>query len=230
MDREVQMNGSSAHDAFEALRHSQERYRTLFELAPIAIYSCDASGVVLDYNNRAAGLWGRTPKPGDTDERFCGSFKLYRPDGSFMPHEQCPMGDVLTGKLPGVHDAEVHIERPDGSRVIVIVNIAPVKDDQGEVTGAINCFYNVTERKQAERALFHLAAIVESSDDAIISKDLNGTITTWNRGAERLFGYTAHEAVGQSVTMLIPADRRNEESGILKHIRHGNTINHYETI
>jgi PAS domain S-box-containing protein len=64
-----------------------------------------------------------------------------------MPHEQCPMGDVLTGKLPGVHDAEVDIERPDGSHVIVIVNIAPVKDERGEVTGAINCFYNITERR-----------------------------------------------------------------------------------
>jgi len=132
---------------------SEERYRTLFDLAPIAVYSCDVSGVIRDYNNRAAELWGRKPELGDTDERFCGSFKLYRPDGSFMPHEQCPMGDVLTGKVPGTHDAEVHIERPDGSRIIVIVNIAPLKDDRGEITGAINCFYDVTERKKADEAL-----------------------------------------------------------------------------
>jgi signal transduction histidine kinase len=130
-----------------------DRYRTLFDLAPVAVYSCDASGVIREYNNRAAELWGRKPQLGDTDERFCGSFKLYRPDGSFMPHEQCPMGDVLTGKVPGAHDAEVHIERPDDSRIIVIVNIAPVKDDRGEIIGAINCFYDVTERKKAEEAL-----------------------------------------------------------------------------
>ena len=135
------------------LRENEERYRTLVDLAPIAVYSCDASGVIRDYNNRAAELWGRKPELGDTDERFCGSFKLYRPDGSYMPHEQCPMGDVLAGKIPGIHDAEVHIERPDGSRVIVIVNIAPLKDDLGEITGAINCFYDVTERKQAEQTL-----------------------------------------------------------------------------
>ncbi len=137
----------------DALREKEERYRTLFNLAPIAVYSCDVSGVIQEYNNRAAELWGRKPNVGDTDERFCGSFKLYRPDGSFMPHEQCPMGDVLTGKVPATHDAEVHIERPDGTRIIVIVNIAPLKDDQGEITGAINCFYDVTERKKAEEAL-----------------------------------------------------------------------------
>src|SRR5882762_10275186 len=136
-----------------ALRENDERYRTLFDLAPVAVYSCDVSGVIRDYNNRAAELWGRKPQRGDTDERFCGSFKLYRPDGSFMPHEQCPMGDVLTAKVPGTHDAEVHIERPDGSRIIVIVNIAPLKDDRGEITGAINCFYDVTARKKADEVL-----------------------------------------------------------------------------
>jgi len=153
--------------AEDAMRENEERYRTLFNLAPVAVYSCDASGVIRDYNNRAAELWGRKPEPGDTDERFCGSFKLYRPDGSFMPHEQCPMGDVLTGKVPGVHDAEVHIERPDGSRIIVIVNIAPLKDNRGKITGAINCFYDVTERKQAEEALREIVAERGLAEEAL---------------------------------------------------------------
>ena len=150
---DVPLEPNFSADALDlrAFRESKERYRTLFELAPVAVYSCDASGVIREYNHRAADLWGRKPEPGDTDERFCGSFKMYRPDGSYMPHEQCPMGDVLSGRVRGVHDGEVLIERPDGSRVIVIVNIAPLTDDQGKVTGAINCFYDVTERKNFER-------------------------------------------------------------------------------
>lgn len=132
------------------LRQSEERYRTLFDLSPVAVYSCDASGVVQTFNRHAVNLWGREPATGDAAERFCGSSKLFRPDGAFIPHEQCPMAEVLSGKLSEVSDAEVLIERPDGSRVIVVVNIRPVKNERGEITAAINCFYDITARKQAE--------------------------------------------------------------------------------
>ena len=186
--------------------------------------------MIRDYNSRAAVLWGRKPEPGDTDERFCGSFRLHRPDGTYMPHEQCPMVDVLCGKIPGVHDAEVHIERPDGSRIIVIVNIAPQKNEHGEITGAINCFYDVTARRRAEQFGRHLVSIVEASDDSIISTDLDSVVKSWNRGAERLFGYTPEEMIGKSISILIPADRHNEESGILERIRTGQHIEHYETV
>jgi PAS domain S-box-containing protein len=137
--------------AEEAIRESEERYRTLFNLGPTAVCTIDTSGVIQNFNRHAAELWGREPALGDTDQRFCGSFKMFRPDGSFMPHDQCPMAEVVSGKKSAVHNGEVLIERPDGSHVTVLVNIRPLKNDQGEVTGAINCFYDITERKRAER-------------------------------------------------------------------------------
>jgi len=133
-----------------ALRESEDRYRTLFDLAPVAVYSCDRAGVIQRFNQHAAELWGRQPEVGDTGEKFCGSFKLFRSDGSFMPHPECPMAEVVDEKLSEVVDGEVVIERPDGSRVTVVVNIRPLKNRQGDVTGAINCFYDVTERKRTE--------------------------------------------------------------------------------
>lgn len=132
--------------------HQLDGHTKKVEPEPIAVYSCDASGVITYYSDRAVQLWGRRPEIGDTDERFCGSHKLYRVDGSFMPHEQCPMADVLSGKVSGVHDAEVHIERPDGSRVVVIVNIAPLIDDSGTIVGAMSSFYSAADRHIVEGA------------------------------------------------------------------------------
>jgi two-component sensor histidine kinase len=165
-----------------ALRVSEERFRVLFELGPVAVYSCDASGVILEFNNRAAELWGRAPAVGDTDERFCGSFKLFGPDGSFMLHEHSPMAEVIAGKIPAVRGAEVLIERPDGSRVIVIAKIRPLTNNRGEITGAINCFYDITERKQAEERqqflmneLAHRGKNMLAVIQSIVSRSLSGT-------------------------------------------------------
>jgi PAS domain S-box-containing protein len=146
-----------------ALRESEKRYRTLFELGPVAVYSCDANGVIQQFNRRAAELWGRKPALGDTNERLCGSLKLFRPDGSFMSHEQCPMAEVVSGQRAAVHNAEVVIERPDHSRVVVVVDIRPLKNKRGEITGAINCFYDITERKQAEETKRRVAVLAATN-------------------------------------------------------------------
>src|SRR5262245_2852222 len=121
----------------------------LFEQLPIAIYICDRDGLVLRYNRRAAELWGQSPKLGDRNHRFCGSYRMYRPDGSPLPHHENPMADVLRRGTP-VRQQEVHIEKPDGSRVIALVDIEAMKDSDGNIIGAVNCFQDITEHKGAE--------------------------------------------------------------------------------
>jgi signal transduction histidine kinase len=200
---------------------NEEHYRALFDLAPVGVYCCDASGVILDYNKRAAELWGRKPKLGDTDERFCGSFKMYRPDGSFMPHEQCPMGDVLSGKMLGIRDGEVHIERPDGSQIIAIVNISPLRNNRGEVTGAINCFYDVTERRRMEAALLDHEARLRLANEELESvvqkrtatlRHLSATLMRVQDEEHRRIARDLHDSLGQhlvNVKMALEALTRS---------------------
>jgi PAS domain S-box-containing protein len=164
-----------------ALRASEERFRTLFELGPSAVYACDARGVIQDFNQRATELWGRTPARGDDSERFCGSIRMFRPDGSFMPHDQCPMAWVVSEKISEVNDEEVIVERPDGSRVTAVVNIRSLKNERGEVTGAINCAYDITERKHVEEhqrflmgELAHRGGNLLAVIQSIVARSLSG--------------------------------------------------------
>ena len=187
----------------------------LLDLLPMAAYAVTApDGVIAWSNRRATELWGRVPEAGQTDERFCGAHKLYHLDGTYMAHCDTPVALALSTGV-SVDEEEVVIERPNGSRVIVSVHIDPIRDQDGSIIGAVNFFHDITERKEAERANSLLAAIVGSSGDAIISKNLDGLITSWNKGAEQLFGHVAEEAVGKDITLIIPDDRRHEEAMIL---------------
>lgn len=118
----------------------------------------------------------------------------------------------------------------DGSLVDVSLSISPVKDSAGRVVGASKVGREITERKRAERSTALLAAIVDSSDDAIVSKTLDGIITSWNKSAERMFGYAAAEAIGKHVTLIIPRDRWEEEADIINRLRHGERVDHFQTV
>ena len=120
--------------------------------------------------------------------------------------------------------------RKDGTLLDISLTISPIRDLEGKIIGASKIARDITEAKKAETARHLLSAIVDSSDDAIISKDLNGVITSWNKSAERLFGYNEADAVGKPVTMLMPEDRVSEEPEILRRIRSGERVDHFETI
>ena len=201
-------------------------FRQVLDLLPAAVYITNASGLITYYNEAAAALWGHHPQLGLSE--WCGSWKLYWPDGRPLPHDQCPMALALREKRP-IRGMEAVAERPDGIRVPFIPYPTPLYDPSGELIGAVNMLVDITERKRAEQAARRLAAVVEFSDDAILTKDLDGVITSWNRGAERLFGYTAEETIGKLITILIPHDRHDEEREILARVRRGEHV-HYETI
>src|SRR6476659_3909053 len=224
--------GAAFGDAVERagvrrLRLGRAQMEDVIRARPAAIYTTDAAGRITFYNEAAAELLGCRPERGKSE--FCGSWKLYWPDGRRMPHDQCPMALALK-ETREIRDMEAVAERPDGTFVHFVPYPTPLYDASGTLIGAVNMLIDISDRKRADMQAQRLAAIVESSDDAIVSKDLNGIITSWNHGAERLFGYTAEEVIGKPITMLIPPDRMGEEPEIIGRVRRGERVDHYDTV
>src|SRR5260370_3242119 len=199
----------------------------LLEALPVAVYTTDAQGRITFFNQAAADLWGHRPELGS--DQWCGSWRLYWPDGRPLPHDQCPMAITLKEGRP-VRGMEAIAERPDGTRVNFLPYPTPLRDASGRLVGAVNLLMDITERHQAEIESARLAAIVTSSDDAIISKSLDGRITSWNAAATRIFGYQAAEIVGQSITRIIPPELHDDEKRIIALLSRGERIDHYETV
>jgi PAS domain S-box-containing protein len=128
------------------------------------------------------------------------------------------------------YEVEFRILLPDGSVKHIHTVGHPVLNASGDLVQFVGSSTDITERQRAEQATRLLAAIVESSHDAIVSKTLNGVITSWNKGAEQLFGYAAEEAVGQNITLIIPPNRRDEERMIVEHLTRGERVDNFETV
>ncbi|HEV2331339.1 MAG TPA: response regulator [Verrucomicrobiae bacterium] len=225
-----QLNNSleaSVRDRTSELRMSQERYEQVVRNLPLAVYTTDAQGIITLYNGAAAELWGRHPKAGQ--EIWSGSFKLYRMDGSELSPDDSPMAVTLKTGEP-VRGQEIIVERPDGARRNVLPYPTPVRDSTGKISGAVNMLLDVTDRNLAQLMTQRFAAIVESSDDAIVGKDLNGIINSWNHGAERIFQYKPGEIIGKPITVLIPVERHPEELDFLGRVRKGEQVKHFETV
>jgi PAS domain S-box-containing protein len=141
-----------------------------------------------------------------------------------------PVETVLrAGVIVGLANHTVLLSKTD-KEIPIDDSAAPIWDSSGQLVGTILVFRDVTEQRAAELTMLRLAAIVDCSDDAIVAKDLRGIVTNWNKAAERIFGHSASEMIGQSITLLIPDDRQNEERDILARIQRGDRVDHFETI
>lgn len=218
---EIKVEGASAGP--EAVFQRAERLANLLTLSYEPMLAWQLGGDIEFWNTGAEWLYGFT-----SDEA------LGRSSHTLLQTTFPISLAALRSQLHNEHfwtDELRHVCK-DGRQVIVDSRMQLL--DDGTV---LEANHNITERKQIEASLRQnenrlswLASIVESSDDAIVSKDLDGVITSWNRGAERIFGYTAEEAVGQPITIIIPQDRQHEEPAILARIRRGERIEHFETV
>jgi PAS domain S-box-containing protein len=202
-----------------ALKQSEHELADFFENASEAIHWIGPDGVVLRANKAELEMLGYS-----ADEYVGRNIADFHVDKENIR-------DILARLHAGetLNTCPSQMIAKDGSIRDVLIN-ASVYFENGKFVHT-RCFTrDVTENARTEKALRHLAAIVETTDDAVISKDLNGIITSWNPAAQRLYGYTAEEAIGQPVTIMIPADRPDEEPAILARLRRGERIDHYETI
>jgi PAS domain S-box-containing protein len=208
------------------------KFEALFNQSGIFEGILDLQGYMLEINNLAVEACGYTREQ-VLNRPFCDT-PWWRGSEEMKARIRFATGQAASGFI---FREELRYWVADGSERVVDFAMYPIRDQSGSVTFLHPTGIDITERKNAEAALREseqqlrwLASIVESSDDAIVSKNLDGIITSWNRGAERIFGYTAEEAIGRPITIVIPQDRQDEERAILTRIRRGERIDHFETI
>ena len=214
-------------EAEQALQESERRVREMIDHLPVGAALIDRDGQVVHDNPVFRNYLPRRIVPSGEPLDRARRWPWYRPDGTIIEPHDFPDARALRGEV--VHNQEFVCRPDDGPERYALVSAVPVGHDRGEVRALVTIIDNDAAKRE-EIAAQRLAAVVDSSNDAIVSKDVNGIITSWNGGAEQLFGYTAADAIGKPVMILIPPDRQNEELAILERIRRGERVNHYETV
>ena len=208
-------------------------YKEILNALPAAVYLCDSNGYVTAYNNAAVKLWGRKPELGK--DLWCGSWKIYDIDGTLIPLAACPMALTLIRK-EAVTGKEIIIEQPDGTRFNVLPHPQPIFDDQGELTGAVNMLLDITGQKRFEaleqrteklvrmtdslresEERYH-RMVAEVEDYAIILLSPEGIIQNWNKGAEKIKGYSEKEVIGRHFRIFYPQE--DQVSGLPDELIH----------
>src|SRR5262245_4573283 len=191
------------------------------------LYTVDAEGLVTTMNPAAEKLFGWSFEELRGKKMHDVTHYKHRDGSPFSAHD-CPSLQVFRKGKSLINCEDVFI-RKDGTCFDVIYSSAPIREGN-KITGLVVVFRDVTGQKRTEAAAMRLMALVRSSRDAVVAKDLNGIITDWNQSAQRIFGYKPKEIIGKSILTLIPRDRHSEESEILRRIRSGESIDRYETI
>jgi len=201
--------------------YAAERLAAIVDSSTDAIISKTVTGIVQTWNPGAERLYG-----------YLAQEMIGRPMSLLLPPDRAGEEEEILARISrgeGVDHFETVRLRKDRRLINISLTISPVKNHKGEIVGASHIARDITERVEYGRLTGLLAAIVESADDAIVGKDLSGVIQTWNQGAQKLYGYSQEQAIGRSMTMLLPPGREDEEADILARIARGERVEHFET-
>ncbi len=217
------MSGPFMTSAFDSgLVDSRALLAAIVSSSDDAIISKSLDGIVTSWNPAAERLFGYTA------DEMIGTSILRLIPRELQAEESMILGKIRAGER--IEHYETTRMRSNGDRIPVSLTVSPVRSASGEIIGASKIARDMAGQRESDRIKSMLGAIVKSSDDAIISKDLEGIVTSWNAAAERLYGFSAEEMVGSSILRLIPAELHGEEHGILSKIRAGERIEHFETV
>lgn len=203
-----------------AIRASEERYRTLFERVPVGLYRTKPDGQIIDANPALVEMLGYLDR--------ASLLAMNAGDIYLHPQDRQAEMDLMDQKRQPV-STELQLRRFDGTDIWVRDIVRPVFTQDDQVVYYDGSLEDITEHRRADEAQLLLASIVKSSNDAIIAEKLDGTIASWNSGAEKIFGYRAEEVIGHSLSILLPDERRDELDKMLARIKHGERVEHYET-